>query len=170
MSLTVLLILLIPIFLIPAFMLPKNKTRFYGLGFALSVMVVFAINLINIFLPAFEISDNIGHFFLPMFAFIVNREYLTTAEINHLSFWFFCLLLFTFIYIIYYLIAKKHHIGTNPDVHKIITKLNSVFYVIIFFALTYGVVFIFLIEIREIIPLQDGFLGFIFDWFYKIEA
>lgn len=170
MSLSLILILLLPLFVIPAFFLPQNRLRFYTICSLIATGIVVTINLLNLFLSSLNIEGNMGKFFYPMFSFLLNRNTLANASIYHLSFWLTNLLIYFLSYLLTYLIIKFHFIGKNPDIHKVVTKFTKAINILLFLVSTYVVLGVFLIEIREILPVQEGNLSWLFALIYPLEA
>lgn len=164
-----LLLILIPLFFIPAFVLPKNKIKFYSICFSIAGCSLFFFLLLS-FLFRWDMENRIGSFLIGWLPFLFERSDLKDAEIIHLYFCFFCLAMFFVIYLIPYILFKIFFIGKNPDINKPSRKLESIIEIIFFLFSTYGLLFLFLVEIREIIPLREGFLTFLFDWIYHIGA
>lgn len=169
MTTSIFILLLLPLFLIPTILLSKNKVRFYTFCSTIAVLPLLITLLLNVFFKSINICDYIGNTFLGMFSFLVNRSYLTNSEILHLSYYLTCLFFYGVFYFISFLILKMNYIGVNPNTDNISSKFINVFIRILFFITTYLVLVLFIIEIREIIPFDDGFLSFFFDWIYHIE-
>ncbi len=170
MTLSLVLIFLIPLFVIPVVLLPQNKLKFYTICAAAGTTLAFVLNLLDIVIPQGEISYNIGKFFYPMFAFLVNRNNLSWEEMYHLSFFFTLLFFYGIVYLDTYLVQKKNHIGKNPDIRKPSSIINNILDIVVFMICTYGILFLFLVEIREILPLGDGIFGWLFNLIYPLEA
>lgn len=171
MTLSVLLLILLPLFLLPAFLLSKNRLQFYLLCSFPSALGIILLLIIDFSFPSYQINQKIGTAFLPLWNWLFQGyKELNSAEIIHLSCCFSYLLLYFILYLICYLFVKKFYIGSNPNIHGYINLLTRFFSIILFFLTTYGICFLFLIEIREILPFPDGFLSFLFNWFYQIEV
>ncbi len=169
MTLTLLLLVLIPLFFIPAFVLPKNKIKFYSTCFSIAGFSLLFFFLLSFFF-GWDMENRIGSFLLGWLPFFAERSDLNEREIIHLYFCFFCLAVFFVIYLIPYVLFKIFFIGKNPDIKKASRKMESIVDIVFFLFSTYGMLFLFLIEIREIIPLREGFLSILFDWIYHIGA
>lgn len=164
-----LLLILIPLFFIPAFVLPKNKIKFYSTCFSIAGISLILFFLLS-FLFGWDMENRIGSVFLGWLPSLFERSDLNEEEIKHLYFCFFCLAMFFVIYLIPYILFKIFFIGKNPDINKPSRKMESIIDIVFFLISTYGMLFLFLVEIREIIPLREGFLSFLFDWIYHIGA
>lgn len=170
MTLSWLIIFLIPLFLIPAVFLPQNRLKYYSICSLVAFGIVFFICLFNITISQVSIEKDIGKAFYGMFSPIVSRDYLTMEEIYHLSFWLTLIFFYGIIYFLCYMILKFFFIGNNPSIKKPSKRVAQVALSILFFASTYLTFAVFLIEIREIIPFRDGFLSFLFTWIHPIQA
>lgn len=169
MSLSLLIIILFPIFFIPAIMLPKNKLKVYTLSSFIGSSFFLIFFILNILIPAFNIESTIGKAFLGMF-FFIDKTYLTTEEVYHISFYLTCTFFYMVLYIISFIIIKRFYIGKNPDIVKPLSRIANFLYILLFLVFTHILLSFVLIQIREIIPLRDGFLESFFNWIYIIEA
>ena len=115
-------------------------------------------------------EHNIGKAFYPMFAFFAYRPYLSLEECYDLSFLFTMLFFYGICYFATFLILKRIHIGSNPNIRKPSSIISTIFDTVIFLVCTYGVLAIFLIDIRIILPLGDGFLGWLFQLIHPLKA
>lgn len=167
MTLSFLLIVLIPLFLIPTFLLSRNKIRFYNIGFGMASICVFALQLWDYFVGV-GLTHGLASVVRPLFSFFIDRSYLDNEEVNHLLACFAYLGIYFIVYGITYVILKIFFIGKNPDIQKKSTRFQSIFNNILYFAFTYGMLFLFLVQIRQILPLKDGFLSFVFQLIYSI--
>ncbi len=170
MTLSLLLIILIPLFLIPVFMLPSNKLTLYTFCATIGTGPALVLSLLDIFIPAIKLGEVIGSFFLPMWSFLSAKPTLNTQEIYHLSFFLTMGFMYLILYLISFFVINSFYIGVNPDIRKVSTIFQQIFSVVLFFTFTYGTLFIFLVETREILPLRDGFLGWLFQLIYQIKA
>lgn len=171
MTLSLLLIILIPLFIFPSILLPLNRLRIFLIGTISSFLIVGFIYLLNIWIGNNFLEQNIGKYFIFLSGyFYLSIIELSSSEIYHLSFNFFLIFLYFLIYILVFIPVKILYIGKNPSFHKQINHVSKIIYSLIFFITTYSICFFFLINIREIIPLNDGLFQNIFDFIYKIEA
>lgn len=171
MTLTLLLLILLPLFVIPGFLLSRNRLRFFLLCSLPTFILILTLNFIDLSFPAQQINERIGRAFMPMWYWLIKGyTELNQAELIHLSASFSYLLLYFIFYIVFYIPAKIFYIGSNPNIHHFIRTISRTFDALLFILSTYGIVFLFLIEIREILPFDDGFLSSVFDWIYKIEV
>ncbi len=168
MSLSILFVILIPFFLIPSIFLPRNKLIIYTLCSGIPGIIFVLLFLTDRIYSSLDISSAIGEAFLGMFSFLTDRETLSYAQKTHISFNLTCFFFYMVLYMISFVISKFWFIGSNPDIHKVYTAFEKFFLSAMFFIFTYGVLFIFLAEIREIIPLSDGFLSFLFNIIHKV--
>ncbi len=171
MSLSIIVLCLIPIFLAPAVFLPRNKLYTYTGSLLIAIVPVLLFNLIEIFIPEIGIEAGIGEFFEWMFSWLVREEdLLTRAEALHIYAWFGYLVIFAFVFLIAQFILRTVYIGTNPSVHKPSRTLFHILISALFFILTYLSVSLFLTEIRMCFGFEDGFLTFVFEAIYPIGA
>ena len=169
MTLSFLLILLIPIIVVPALVLPHNKINFgiFSLLYALSIPIAFS--FINIVYPNFEVDLGLSTY--PMFSWIISGyKELNIKERAHISFILFLFMIFFFIFIITFTIQNTFLLGQNPSIHTTRKKFYRIFQSTVFFSLAYFSLAYFLISIREILSIQDGFLSSLFSLIYKIEV
>lgn len=170
MTLSLMLIFIVPLILIPIFFLPRNKLTFYTICASIGSGPALVLSLLDLFIPTIEIGQDIGRFFFPMWSFIIDRSTFKENEMFHLSFFFTMLFFYFLLYIISFLFLKRLFIGTNPDIIKVSTIFEKIVSILLFFIFTYGTLFMFFVEIRQVLPLRDGFLGWLFQLIYRIEA
>ena len=170
MTLSLVLIVLIPLFVIPVVMLPQNKLKFFTFCALAGTALIFVLEFSNFLFSSLQIRVNIGKAFYPMFAFFAYRPYLSLEECYDLSFLFTMLFFYGICYFATFLILKRIHIGSNPNIRKPSSIISTIFDTVIFLVCTYGVLAIFLIDIRIILPLGDGFLGWLFQLIHPLKA
>jgi hypothetical protein len=170
MSLSLLLVLLIPFFLIPSLFLPRNKLIIYTLSSGIPAIFFIVLFFFDTFYSSYSISNAVGEAFMGMFSFFTDRETLSLAQKTHITYNLTCLFFYMILYLVSYFSSKFWFIGSNPNIHKAYTLLEKFILSALFFVFTYGVLFLFIVEIREIIPLSDGFLSFLFNIIYKVGA
>ncbi len=171
MTLSILLLLVIPLFLIPALFLSKNRLELYLFCAFPAIVLVLLLSLIDISFPKYEINEKIGTAFLPMWRWIFDGfKELNESERVHLSVSFTYLFFYFVCYFLFYIPMKFFYIGSNPNIHKPIKTVTRIFSVLLFFLSTYGMAFAFLASIRQILPFPDGFLSFLFNLIYRIEV
>lgn len=170
MSLSLLLLILIPLFLIPAIFLPQNRLKYYSACSLVAFGVIFFICLFDVLISQIDIEDDIGKAFYGMFKPLIERSQLSQKEIDHLSFWLTLLFFYGLLYLLSYLGMKFFFIGSNPSIKKPSRRIAKVTLSLLFFLSTYMALAIFLVEAREILPFRDGFLSFLFTWIHPIQA
>lgn len=171
MTLSLFLLLLLPVFVVPAIFLSLNRLRSYFLPSIFAFALVFSLYLFQVFFPSLEVEEKIGKAFLGMWQFLFRPFIeLSQGEIYHLSFDFTLLFLYLLTYTIFFFVTKIYFIGDNPSIHKQVRHVRHTYVGIFFVVFTYGALFFFLISIREILPFEDGFLSFFFPAIYPIEA
>lgn len=171
MSLSLLLIFIVPLFILPSILLPLNRLRMFLIGTISSFVVIAFIYMLNIWIGNNFLEQNIGKAFLFLSSFFyLSKVELSSVEIYHLSFSFFLIALYFLLYIIVFIPTKLLYIGKNPSFHKQINFFSKIVYSVLFFISTFSICFFFLINIREILPLNDGLFQNVFNFFYKIEA
>lgn len=169
MTLSFLLIFILACSIIPAIFLPANKIKTYVISSSAGFVVSFFLFFMCLNFSLFEYS--LGKGVYPMFAFILNgNKDFSFIEKYHISSFLFITFLYVILYIISYIITKIFYIGTNPNIHKATSVIFNVFLSTIFTIFTGVFISIILIEIRQLLPISDGFLSAIFQTFYKIEA
>lgn len=171
MTLSILILLIFPLFLIPSLFLSKNRLDLYLFCAFPSLVLILLLSLIDISFPTYEINEKIGRAFLPMWSWIFKgyRE-LNQSEFVHLSVSFTYLFFYFICYFLFYFPLKFIFIGSNPNIHKPIKTITRILSIILFLFSTYGMAFVFLASIRQILPFPDGFLSFLFNLVYRIEV
>lgn len=170
MTLSIVLLIILPLFLIPSILLSLNRLRSLLFSLLPGTALLFLIILFDAMIPSLMLNERIGGFFSNVFLFIFKGyNELDSKEIIHLSATFGYFLIYLICFAICVIPVKIFYVGINPSIHKRIRLVQRLFDIILFLATTYGVLAIFLIEIREIIPLQDGFLSFLFNAIYRLE-
>lgn len=171
MTLSLVLIILIPLFILPAILLPLNRLRVFLIGTTSAFLVVAFIYLLNSWTGKSFIEQTIGKYFLFLSSFFyVSKIELSMIEIYHISFSFFLLALYLIIYFVVLLFTTIFYVGNNPSFHKQLKFVQKFFVSILFFVTTFSIVFFFFVNIRLILPIRDGLFENIFSLFYKIEA
>ena len=169
MTLSLILILLLPLLLFLPIFLPRNKTRFYTICATLAAAPILVLYLLNLFFPSLQLQERIGNIFFVFSAFLyANRVELSQAEMVHLSCNFFYLYSYILVYILSSIVVKLLFIGQNPAIQKPISTIRKVFDALLFFVLTYGILFFFLVDIRILFPFGDGFLSPLMNMIYRI--
>jgi hypothetical protein len=163
MTLSLALLILIPLFLIPTFLLPRNKLWLYSFCAGVPFILFIAVSIFDKFTPSFSIMEKIGKGFLGMFSFLTERETISMESRLRITFFLACIFLYLVIYLILYISSRFWFIGKNPSIHKRYTTPEKILLAMFFFISTYGFFAIILIGIRQIIPLSDGFLKWMFD-------
>ncbi len=170
MSLSIVLIFLSALFLIPTFFLTRNKLTFFTFCAFPPALLFISLFTLNFFFPSIGIEQSMGKAFLGFFSLFVKRDTLTMEEQIHVSFYLSLILMYFILYLIGYILLKIFFIGKNPDIHKAYLRSWTILLRVVFFLSSYGILFLTAVEIREILPLADGFLGFLFDFIHPIGA
>lgn len=171
MTLTLALLVLSSLFFLPACFLSLNRLRTYLIASGSAFFVVFVFLFLNRYFPSLPVEETLGRTFYFLSGFLLDGYIeLSLLERYHIAFYFFLLLLYFIIYLIVYIILKIHFVGSNPSVHKNIKRLRQVLAGIFFVVFTYGMMALFFIEIRQILPFNDGILAFFFNWIHPLEA
>ena len=169
MTLSALLLIILPLFLIPALLLPSNRIRLFSYCGLLGFTVVLVFLLLSLRMPL--LINNIGQVFYPMWSPILGGyTTLLASEQYHLSFFLTMFFFYIVSYLICYIFMKVFYKGSNPNINKPIKAIFNILLVVIFVCVTYGSLSYFLIQIREILPFRDGFLSGFFDLIYPLEA
>lgn len=171
MTISFLILIFTPIFLLPAFLLSHNRLRTYLFSIISATTVLIFIFLLDTFIPKIDLNYNIGKTFYPLWKFLLaNNKELTDLERYHVSTSFTYLLIYFLTYILTFIPIKLIFIGTNPNIHKPIKTIQRISDIVLFIIGTYFVFALFIVEIRIILPFNDGFLSSIFSLIYKVEA
>ncbi len=169
MTLSLLLIFIFVCSLFPSIFLPSNKIKTYILSAIAGFIIIFFLYFLCLNFPSLEYS--LGKFSHPMFAFLLDGYIeLSLVERYHISACLFMLFIFFLSYIISYTFVKIFYIGSNPNIHKATNVISRTLLSVLFLSLSAFLLSVFLIEIRLIIPLQDGLFSKMFQFIYKIEA
>lgn len=170
MTLTAVLAFLIPLFILPCIFLPLNRLRVFCIGTVSAFIPVAFIFLLNRWLGQNFIEQAIGNAFSPIFGFLFPEPEISHNEKAHLSFAFFLICLYLVLYLVFLLFTKRFYVGSNPSFHKQLSRIYKIPLSIIFFLTSYTIAFLFLINIRQILPIPDGFFQDFFAWIYPLEA
>ena len=170
MTLTLALLVLLGLFLLSAILLPLNRVRVFSISSFSAFVPVGFIYLLNGWMEKNFIEQEIGKVFFPVFSFLFPTDELTLVEKRHLSFSFFLLFLYLILYIIVLLFTKRYYVGNNPSFHKRRNLLTKFLVSSVYFWSAFIVVFLFLVNIREILPFPDGWFQDFFSVIYPIEA
>lgn len=170
MSLSIVLIFLSSLFLIPTFFLNRNKLTLFTFCAFPPALLFLGLFFLNRFFPSLGIEQGMGKAFWGFFSLFTKRDSLTIEEQIHVSFYLSLLFFYFVLYLLGYIIQKIFFIGKNPDIHKAYLRSLTILLRVVFFLSSYGVLFLTAIEIRQILPLTDGFLGLLFDFIYPIGA
>lgn len=169
MTLSALLLIILPLFLIPALLLPSNRIRVFSYCGLQGFIVVLVFLLLSLEMPL--LINDIGYTFYPMWSPILGGyTTLLSKEKYHLSFYLTMLFFYIISYLICYIFMKIFYKGSNPNINKPIKAIFNILLVVIFICVTYGSLAYLLIEIREILPFREGFLSGFFDFIYPLEA
>ena len=171
MSVSLLCLLLLPMFLLPCFLLSHNRLRTYNLCSLPSAIVLLIIFFTDLFVPSIDLNTKIGEIFYPLWKYTIGgyKEF-SIVEKYHLSTSFTYLLFYFITYILCYIPVKIFFIGSNPNIHKKIHFIQRFLNSILFLLSTYGIAVCLIAEIRIMLPFDDGFLSFFFNWLYRIEV
>lgn len=171
MTLSILFFLLIPLFLIPSILLPLNRLRMFLVASFSAFIIVSLLYLFNHWIKGDFIEQAIGEKFRWLSGFLYEKKTeLLEVERNHLSFSFFLLSMYLLVYFIVFIPVKLIYVGNNPSFHKQLKTAQKIFVSTLFFLTTFGAAFFFLVNIRMILPFEDGFFHDFFDFLYHIEA
>jgi len=171
MTLSLGIIIILPLFIIPVVLLPINRIRFFLGGTLIAFFLTAIIYLTDAFFPTAGLGDMIGSWAYPIFRFLIEGHIeLNTPERYHISFCLFLFILYLTIYLIYFLFGKIFFVGNNPSFNRKTTKLRKAFDGFIFILTTYIGLIIILINIRMILPFSYGVLNPLFNWIYTIGA
>ena len=169
MSLSILLFAIIPLFAIPAILLPDNKIRIFSYSILIGFSLVFASVLLVFIQGSFDII--VGRGLYPAFGwFLKNNLELSINERYKIAFSFAQILIFFLVSTLSYVTLNSFYIGKNPSIIKNNNKFFNVLFRILMFFISYIAVSYFLISIRNLLCLEDGFLSSLFNLIYYIGA
>lgn len=169
MSLSTAILALFPVFLIPAIFLPSNRMKVFFIASLSSAVPVAVFILLCLFLPDKQLLLSFGNVFFSFYgAFYI--EGMTFAEKSQVCLLLFCLLLYFVIYIVSYVLQKAFVLGSNVTIRIGPNPIGHFLYSFFFVLFTYAFLAVFLIGIRQILPLRDGFLSSFFQWLFPLEA
>lgn len=169
MSLSTVIFVLLPLFLIPAIVLPSNRMKVYFISSFFAAIPVMVLVLVCLLYSENRILLSFGSIFSPIFqAFFIDG--MTSLEKAQVSLFFVSLVLYFILYIISYAIQKVFVLGSNVTIKIGPNPIGHFFYAVFFVLFTFGALAMFLIGIRQILPLPDGFLSGFFQWLFPLEA
>lgn len=171
MTISAITILLSVFFLLPSFLMSHNRLRKYIFTLLPSVFTLFLLYFIDLTVKKIDLNTSIGEFFYPMWGWLFQgyKEF-TMIERLHLSASFTYLSIYILLLILSSFIVPIFFVGTNPEIHKPIRFVHRLLDIILFLVFSYGVLFVFIAEIRMLLPFPDGFLSPIFNLIYSIKA
>jgi hypothetical protein len=170
MTLSIFLIILLIIFLVPALLLPQNRIRFFLIASLTSTALLIFVFIFSLGFTTTEFEAGISSLFSFLFPSIVNNPELNQMEVNHLITWFMALVFYILIYLILFGISKSIFVGTNPNIKETTKRIHRILEALAFLVSTFVPLAIFFINIRGILPFQDGFLATIFNALYSVRA
>ncbi|MCH3966862.1 MAG: hypothetical protein LKE52_04525 [Bacilli bacterium] len=169
MTLSWMLLLIAPLLLLPAILLPENRIRTFLFSLIVPFLVALSFALVGRFYPPFV--ETLGSFAKPLSQWALRgHPELSSYELDFLSYTLFSALITIVLFFLFLLPAAFFFVGKNPEIHKPTRTIRHILKSILFFVLTYGLVSYFLIAIRLILPIPDGFLSFLFEWIHPIGA
>lgn len=169
LNLSMLIIMIVIINIFPAILLSSNKIKIYIYSCIPGFILVFFAFFICLNFP--DVKYTLGKATYPLFHWLLdNYEGFTFNELYHISANLFLAFIYVIFYIITFIIIKLCFVGVNPNASRPATVFNKVILSTSFMVFTAVVISIILIEIRMILPINDGFLSSIFQLIYKIEA
>ena len=169
MSLSIILLIIAPIFGIPLFLLPDNKIRIFSFSFITGFSLVVALIVLDIIYNQFAIRIAKGIYPAVGWFFNNNKE-LSINEKYRIIFSFVQILAFLLGTIISYVTFNTIYIGKNPSISKKNNQVLNAFWRVIMFFISYLPVCYFLICIRGVSSLSDGFMKPLFNLIYYIGA
>lgn len=169
MSLSWILIIILPLFSIPLIILPNNKVRIFSISLFIGISIVVILNILNALNNS--VSQTTGKIMYPLYSWMVKGNIeLNQKEKYHVSFIFTQALFFSIITISSYIVFNLFYIGKNPSIKKNGGKFFNIFLRIITYLGLYLTFSFFLISIRNLTSLEDGFLKDLFNLIYYIGA
>ncbi len=170
MTVSLLLILFLPLFRIPSYLLPRNRLKVYLYSALVACFVISLIGLADR-IGGSSIEDKLGRFFSPMFSFLIDPiDGITVKEAHHV----YCYLANSLLYVLSFLLALPIFsfflIGDNPSIYHHVRWLSRFFLSFFFVLSTYGIFFLVIVNLRGILPFPSGFLEPVFARFYPLGA
>lgn len=169
MTLSLLFLLIAPLFLLSSIFLPSHRLKVYVRSSLLGGMAVLLISFVDIFFPDVQIVVLLGQPFLPLFFFLLSSEQ-TFLEQCRIASAFFLLLLYFLLYLLSYALQKLLFLGQNMTIHWSGKILRHVGYSILFLLFTFVPLVLFFLNIRILLPFPDGIFSSLFQFFYPLEA
>lgn len=169
MSLSLILIFIIPFVLFPAIILPTNKLKMYSLVTILPLIIFIVLLLLELIFPSIHIYEAFGYIFFPVFnvIFVGFKEY-SLSETIYLSSTIFTFIIYLIFLLFSYIIINHNFTGSNATRHKKRDYIAKIIYSIFFFLLVYFLIFYFLSSIRSLIPLEEGFFSPLFSLIHPL--
>ena len=171
MSLSIVLLLISPLFAIPLFLLPNNKVRIFSFSLLIGFGIVLTLNIFNSVNNNF--GQSIGKALYPLYSWLIDGNIeLSSIEKYHISFVFTQGLLFFIFSIAFYIVFNVFYIGKNPSIQKNSSTLTltNVFFRVVIYLISYTTVSFFLISIRNLTCMEEGFFSSLFNVIYYVGA
>lgn len=171
MTLSLLLLLAFILFMIPVVAVSRNRIYLLIRSLLPSSFLIALILILDKIIFNIDISKYVGLASSSMFSFITNSlPELSAAESLHICAHLTYAFLYLTVFLITSFITRLTFIGTNPNIKEKHGLLKSISSRTLLFLIIYPFLFVFLAEIRRIIPFQDGLLKPLFDVIYSYGA
>ena len=168
MTLSLVLVLLLPVCLIPAVLLPDHRLRMFLYGLIGPAVLYLVFAGILFYYPG--IASKVG-LAIPFYRGLLSAHpELTSFEEGELSYALFSFLLTLVLAALLTLLLSLRYIGKNPDIHKPTRTVFHVLRSLFFFAITYGILFHFFACVRYLLPVPEGFLSPLFQKILPLGA
>lgn len=169
MSLSVILLIISPLFAIPLLLLPNNKVRIFSFSLLIGFGFILTLNIFNSINNNFGYS--IGKGIYPLYSWFIDGNIeLSKVERYHTSFVFTQAIIFLVLVISFYTLFNVFYIGKNPSIEKNKGKFLNIFLKIVIYLLSFATISYFLISIRYLTCMEDGFMSGLFNLIYKVGA
>lgn len=169
MTLSLLFLLVAPLFLLPSIFLPSHRLKVYVRSSLLGGLAVLLLSFVDVFFPEVRLAVLLGEPFLPLFSSFLSVEQ-TYLEQCRIAMAFFLLFVYFLLYLLSYAVQKLLFLGQNMTIHWSGKILRHVGYSLLFLLFTFVPLVIFFLNIRILLPFPDGIFSPLFQLFYPLEA
>ena len=169
MSLSAMIFVLFPLFLIPSIILPSNRMKVFCIASLFAGLPTLVLFLAALLSPGDILLLTLGDALSPFVSFLFLSG-MTHYERSLIGLAFLCLLLYFLLTIVTLLIQKAFVLGSNVTIRLGPHPIAHFIYAFFFLLFTYGMLVLFLITIRQILPLPEGFLSPLFQSLLPLEA
>ena len=169
MSLSLLFLLAFPLFLLPSLLLPSHRLKVYVLSSLLGGVFVLLFYFVDLAFPEIGLVAIVGQPLLSLLSSTFGPEQ-TLAERCQVATAFLLLFVYLVLYLVSYLLQKVFLMGGNMTIHWSGKILRHIGFSLLFLLLTFLPFVLFFLNIRILLPIPDGFLSPLFQFFFPLEA